>query len=110
VGFRAEVFSSARDFLNSGRLHDAACLIVDVRMPGISGLELQRRLNAAHSRIPIIFITAHDDETVRSRGLQAGAVDFLKKPFSEDELLSAIKSALETRGDNTEDLDQDRSN
>ena len=99
VGFRVEVFNSAEDFLNSARLTDSACLIADVRMPGMNGLELQRSLNAARSPVPIVFISAHDDGEARSRALEAGAVDFLKKPFSEDALLDAIKRALETRED-----------
>src|SRR5258705_616258 len=95
VGFRTEVFSSGEDFLNSGSFSDTDCLIVDVSMPGMSGLELQERLNAAHSVIPIIFISAHDDGEARSRGLRAGAVDFLQKPFSEEALLAAISACLE---------------
>jgi FixJ family two-component response regulator len=94
VGLSAEAFSSAEDFLNSRALHNTACLIVDVRMPGMSGLELQRHLAAAGFNIPIIFISAHDDGEARSRALQAGAVDFLKKPFTEDALLSAIGDSL----------------
>ena len=102
VGFRVEVFDSAEDFLTSARLTDTACLIVDVRMPGMSGLGLQAFLNTNHCWIPIIFISAHDDGQARSRALKAGAVDFLKKPFSEDALLSAIRSALETREDESD--------
>jgi len=99
MGFRAEVFASAKDFLNSAQLNHTACLILDVRMPGMDGLELQRQLAAADCRIPIVFITAHDDEDVRKRALQAGAVDFLSKPFSEEALLSAVRSALECAAD-----------
>jgi FixJ family two-component response regulator len=99
VGFGTEVFSSAEDFLNSGRLHVTGCLIVDVRMPGMSGLELQRHLNATHSRVPIVFISANDDDSARSRALDAGAVDFLEKPFSEDALLRAIGASLDIHGD-----------
>ena len=109
LGFGVEVFNSAEDFLNSARLTDTACLIADVRMPGMNGLQLQRFLNTAHCWIPIVFISAHDDGEARSRALEGGAVDFLRKPFSEDALLSAIKCALETRGDVTEGSDQDRS-
>jgi FixJ family two-component response regulator len=94
MGLRTEVFSSAEDFLNSGDLRDTTCLIVDVRMPGMSGLELQSHLNAAGFRIPIIFISAHDDGEAKSRALGAGAIDFLKKPFSEDALLGAIRASL----------------
>jgi len=95
AGFRAEVFASAEEFLNSGRQQDTQCLIADVWMPGMSGLELQSALSAAGSRIPILFITAHDDQAARARALKAGAVDFLHKPFSEEALLSGIQSALE---------------
>jgi two-component system response regulator FixJ len=95
VGFRAEVFVSGEAFLNSPYVSQMDCLIADVRMPGMSGLELQDRLNAAHSPIPIVFISAHDDGEARARGLQAGAVDFLQKPFSEDSLLGAIDACLD---------------
>jgi len=99
VGLGAEVFSSAEDFLNSGRLDVTACLIVDVRMPGISGLELQGHLKAADSRVPIVFISAHNDDRERYRALEAGAVDFLKKPFSADALLRAVSASLEIHGE-----------
>jgi CheY-like chemotaxis protein len=99
VGYKTEVFSSAEGFLNSGVLHDTDCLVVDVRMPGMSGLELQRLLNIADYRVPIIFISAHDDGGARTRGLQAGAVAFLQKPFSEDALLRAISASLEMHRD-----------
>jgi len=94
VGFRAQGFSSAEAFLNSNQLHDTACLILDVRMPGMSGLELQRQLVATNCRIPIVFITSHGDDDARARALEAGAVDFLYKPFREETLLKAIDSAL----------------
>jgi FixJ family two-component response regulator len=94
VGFRAQGFSSAEAFLNSSELHDTACLILDVRMPGMSGLDLQRQLVTANSRIPIVFITSHGDDDARARALEAGAVDFLYKPFREEALLKAINSAL----------------
>ena len=99
VGLRVGVFNSAEDFLNSEDLHDTACLILDVRMPGMSGLELQGHLNTAGFHIPIIFISAHDDGEAKSRAMGAGAVDFLRKPFSEDALLSAIGTSLNTHGD-----------
>jgi FixJ family two-component response regulator len=98
VGFGTEVFRSAEDFLNSGRLHVTGCLIVDVRMPGMNGLELQSYLNATDCRVPIVFISANDDDSARSRALDAGAVDFLKKPFSEDALLRAISASLDIDG------------
>jgi FixJ family two-component response regulator len=98
VGLRAEVFASAQDFLQSGHLQDTACLIVDVRMPRMSGLELQRQLTTAHRPVPIIFITAHGDEETRARALRAGAVDFLDKPFSDEVLLGAVQAALQSFG------------
>lgn len=95
VGFRAEVFGSGEEFLKSRYLSETDCLIADVRMPGMSGLELQERLNAAGSSVPIVFISAHDDKEARARGLRAGAIDFLQKPFSEDSLLGAISVGLD---------------
>jgi FixJ family two-component response regulator len=95
VGFRAQGFPSAEAFLNSSELHDTACLILDVRMPGMSGLDLQRQLVATHSPIPIVFITSHGDEDAQARALDAGAVAFLYKPFREEALLKAIDSALD---------------
>ena len=95
AGFKAEVFASADDFLNSSPLQDTGCLILDVWMPGMGGLELQSALSAAGNPVPIIFITAHDDKDMRSRALKAGAIDFLHKPFSEEALLNGIHSALE---------------
>jgi len=95
VGYGTEVFISAEDFWNSGRLTKTSCLILDVRMSGMSGLELQRLLNAAESNVPIIFISAHDDGEARVRALHAGAIAFLQKPFSEDALLRAISKALD---------------
>jgi FixJ family two-component response regulator len=94
VGFGAQGFSSAEAFLNSTQLHDTACLILDVRMPGMSGLDLQRQMVADNSRIPIVFITSHGDDNARTRALEAGAVDFLYKPFREEALLKAIDLAL----------------
>jgi len=78
VGFHAQVFGSGEEFLKSPYVYETDCLIADVRMPGMSGLELQERLNAAHSSIPIVFISAHDDREARARGLRAGAVDFCR--------------------------------
>jgi FixJ family two-component response regulator len=93
-GFRAAAFESAEKFLSSHHLNDASCLIVDVRMPGMNGLQLQSQLAAAGCRIPIIFITAYDDKESRRRAMQAGAVAFLGKPFSDEQLLQWIRSAL----------------
>jgi FixJ family two-component response regulator len=94
VGFAAEGFSSAEEFLNSGQQHHAACLIADIRMPGMSGLDLQARLNCEHIRIPTIFITAHGDTNMRMQALRAGAVEFLAKPFSDDVLLEHVRAAM----------------
>jgi FixJ family two-component response regulator len=94
AGFRAQGFSSAEAFLASNKLHETACLILDVRMPGMSGFKLQRVLAAANSHLPIIFISAHADDDPRTRALEAGAVAFLNKPFYEEELLNAIDLAL----------------
>ena len=104
MGLRTELFSSAEDFLNSDGLRDTTCLIVDVRMPGMSGLELQSHLNATGFRIPIIFMSAHDDGEAKSRALGAGAIDFLKKPFSEDALLRAIRASLNIEEDVANEL------
>lgn len=99
VGYQVELFASAEEFLNSGHLHDTDCLILDVRMPGLSGLELQQRLAATNYLIPIIFITAHaSDEEARRRALEAGALDFLLKPFSEESLLTSVRAAMHSGG------------
>jgi FixJ family two-component response regulator len=97
LGFAVKAFASAEEFLTSDRLPDTDCLILDVRMPGMNGLELQRQLAASHMSIPVIFITAHGDEETRVRALNGGAVDYLLKPFSEEALLNAINRALKTR-------------
>ena len=94
VGFRTHGFSSAEAFLQTHQAHETACLILDVRMAGMNGLELQRQLGAAHWRIPIIFVTAHADDDARARALAAGAVAFLYKPCREEDLLNAIEAAL----------------
>jgi FixJ family two-component response regulator len=95
VELPAQSFASAEEFLTSGQYHQVACLIADIRMPGMSGLELQAKLNAERCRIPIIFITAHGDEKMRMQALRAGAVEFLAKPFNDDALLESIRAALE---------------
>jgi FixJ family two-component response regulator len=94
VGLYAQAFASAEEFLQSGRQHDTACLITDIRMPGMSGLELQARLKAERCRIPTIFITAHGDTNIRMQALRAGAVEFLAKPFNDDVLLEHVRAAL----------------
>ena len=98
VGLQAQVFASAEEFLNSGYQHHADCLILDVRMPGMNGLQLQQQLVSAECDIPIIFITAHVSDTqARTRALQSGAVDFLIKPFSEEALLDDVYTALRSK-------------
>jgi len=96
VGLPAQTFASAEDFLNSGLLRQTACLIADIRMPGMSGLDLQIKLNAEHCRIPTIFITAHGDAKMRLQALRGGAVEFLAKPFDDEVLLENIRAALES--------------
>lgn len=95
AGFPAVAFASAEDFLNSGQQEHAACVIADIRMPGMSGLDLQSRLNEGHCRIPIIFITAQGDEKMRLQALRAGAVEFLTKPFDDEVLLDSVRAALD---------------
>jgi FixJ family two-component response regulator len=97
AGFRTQEFPSAEAFLSSPHARDTACLILDVRMPGMNGLDLQRRIVAANWPIPIIFITSHADDDARARALEAGAVGFLYKPFRDDELLNAMEGALRAR-------------
>ena len=97
AGFTAEVFSSATDLLGSNVLDKTSCLIVDVHMPVMTGLELQRRLGNSRFRIPMIFITARDDPQARAQAVRAGAIDFLQKPFAADALLGAIRAALDTK-------------
>jgi FixJ family two-component response regulator len=97
VGLPSQTFASAEEFLNSGQQRQTACLITDIRMPGMSGLELQAKLNAAHCRIPTIFITAHGDTKMRMQALRAGAVEFLAKPFDDDALLGSVRAALESK-------------
>ena len=94
VGFTVTVFASAEEFLSSDSLLNTDCLILDVRMPGMNGLDLQRHLAASDYQIPVVFITAHGDEEARRRALADGAVDYLLKPFSEEALLNAIDAAL----------------
>jgi FixJ family two-component response regulator len=93
-GFTVVVFASAQEFLVSGRLRDTSCLILDVHMPRMNGLQLQAYLVQAGCRMPIIFITAYPDEEVQAQALQAGAVCFLEKPFSDAALLNGIRRAL----------------
>jgi len=94
IGFKAETFASGEEFVQCGHLREIACLILDVKMPGRSGLELQRELSNANYNIPIVFITGRGDDRTSEQALNAGAVEFLYKPFSEEALLKAINSAL----------------
>src|SRR5436190_9219785 len=93
-GFRSEAFASAEEFLNSQSAGETACLILDLRMPGMNGLELQRRLAQNGNPVPVIFLTAHASEEDERSGLRAGAVRFLRKPISKEALLTAIRDAL----------------
>jgi len=95
AGFSAQAFASAEEFLNSGSREHTACLIADIRMPGMSGLELQSRLNDGQYRIPIIFITGQGDEKMRIQAMRAGAVEFLTKPFDDEVLLDSVRAALD---------------
>ena len=96
-GFTAEAFLSAEEFLQFGRLEDTSCLITDVQLGGMSGLQLQNRLAESGYGIPIIFITAFPDEQIRERGLSAGAACFLTKPVTKEGLLTCIQAALHRR-------------
>ncbi len=95
VGLEVEVFASAQELLASSQLDAAACLVLDVRLPGSSGLELQRHLAASGIHVPIIFMTAHGDIPMSVKAIKAGAVEFLPKPFREQDLLDAIHQAIE---------------
>jgi FixJ family two-component response regulator len=95
AGLPARVFASAEEFLSSGSQHETACLIADIRMPGMSGLELQAKLNEEHCSIPTIFITAHGGTKMRMEALRAGAAEFLTKPFDNAVLLHHVRAALE---------------
>ena len=97
AGYTVETFASAESFLHSPALQEAECLILDVWMPGIDGLELQRRLRAAKIRVPIIFITAHDERRYLRQAFDGGAVDFLRKPFDGNALLAIVRTALDDK-------------
>ena len=95
LGYLTATFSSAEEFLQSGRLRETACLITDVQMPGMSGVDLQSHLTANGHDLPVIFVTAYPEASVRARALSAGAFGFLSKPFSEDNLIECLDRALE---------------
>jgi FixJ family two-component response regulator len=100
VGMVVDLFASAEEFLKTVSLKDITCLILDIQMTGMSGLELQERLVSAHHEIPIIFITAHASDTeARTRAMEAGAVDFLHKPFNDEALLRNVYGVLQSSGD-----------
>jgi FixJ family two-component response regulator len=94
LGYAAATFASAEEFLTSDRIHATSCVIADVQMPGLSGIDLQHRLVAQGLRLPVIFVTAFPDERTRRRAIDAGAVDYLSKPFSDEQLVSCLNTAL----------------
>jgi FixJ family two-component response regulator len=96
AGFPVKAFTSAEEFLSSAQEEDTGCLITDIRMPGMSGLDLQHKLNSDDYRIPTIFITAHGDEKMRLQAMRNGAVKFLAKPFDGETLLGAVRVALKS--------------
>jgi len=99
AGYTIAAFTSAEEFLKSGLLQDVRCLIADIRMPGMSGVDLQSQLNAEDYQIPIIFITAHGDEKMRLRAMRDGAVAFLAKPFDNSVLLDRVRTCLNVTQD-----------
>lgn len=99
VGFRVMTYSSAEEFIGSPRLGAADCLILDVRLDGMSGPDLQRELKTAGRSIPIVFVTAHETEALRERMMADGAIDCLLKPFNDDTLLNAVEVALRSRNE-----------
>jgi FixJ family two-component response regulator len=102
LGFDSEAFNSAEDFLLSERRHRTACVIADVQMPGMTGLELHRRLTASDNPIPTVLITAHADDNLRANALKAGVIGYLTKPFKEKDLMGCINSALDGKGQKEE--------
>jgi FixJ family two-component response regulator len=104
VGLAVEAFSSGEDFLRSPHLGRTACVVTDINMPGMSGLDLHRRIEALDKKIPTILITAYPNEGVRARALSAGVVCYLVKPFSKEELLHCIRSALDSAQDGKSSL------
>ena len=99
MGYKVATFESGELFLQSVDLEDTACLILDMRMPGMDGLEVQRRLKASNPRVPVIFVTAHDDRTRQRLAIEAGAFNFFQKPFAASDLLGAIQTALKSNSD-----------
>lgn len=105
VGLNVEVFASAQEFLKSQRPQSPCCLVLDVRLPGKSGLDFQQELSAANINLPIVFLTGHGDIPMSVRAMKAGAVEFLTKPFREQDLLDAVQSALEKDRVNREEAE-----
>jgi len=97
LGYRAATFASAEDFLQWAQMNDTSCLITDVQMPGLSGIELQSALIAQGNSTPMIFVTAFPEEAIRRRALAAGAIGFLSKPFDEERLIAHLETALQRR-------------
>jgi FixJ family two-component response regulator len=95
-GFRTATFASAEDFLNTGDHQQTLCLILDLRLPGMNGLELQNHLVAKQERIPIVFVSAHDEPETRLRAMQAGAFAFLSKPVNDEALVNTVRSAIQS--------------
>ncbi|MDR6407168.1 response regulator transcription factor [Paraburkholderia terricola] len=98
VGYTTVSFSSGEDFLASPVVDDALCVLLDVRMQGMQGLDVQRRLNAEHRQVPIVFMSAHGDDDTVQRAMRQGAVGFLRKPFAEEMLLDSIELAIGRKG------------
>jgi FixJ family two-component response regulator len=96
LGYAAATFASAEEFLSSNRVHATSCVIADVQMPGLSGIDLQNLLVARGLQLPVIFITAFPDERTRQRAIDAGAVDYLSKPFSDEQLVSCLDLVLKS--------------
>lgn len=94
-GFTVQAFASAEEFLNSDRISETKCLLLDIAMPGMSGIDLQQELMRRRQEVPIVFITAHADDNTRTRLIESGAVEYLFKPFSETALLEAVTAALQ---------------
>ena len=108
AGIKARSLSSAEDFLNQGCHNVPGCLILDVRMPGMNGLELQEKLVKSGSTMPIIFMSAHEDAPAREQAMKAGAIAFLKKPFEDQILIEKINSALSRIEDGSDHKENDK--